>query len=245
MRMIFSGDEMSTHTLCAEAKRSAPEGKTGVPGLPAARFQDPGRTNAPSFRISSLLLVLILGGPLSAQERPESPVFKDYKPPDKVSLIEPSTATYDLWQVFSLTRKANAGDPVAQHDLGVRYLLGRGVAADTVRGAYWIQKAAAQNVIPARFNLGILFYHGWGVEWNPFEAYIHFTYCASMNMDEAKYVLGQFLSDGLVVPRDYSRARRIVSGAVAAGYEPAKRMLEQMETTRRRRVGTSRCFAMS
>ena len=38
--------------------------------------------------------------------------------------------------------KANNGDASAQHELGIRYLLGRGFGVDTVKSAYWIQKAA-------------------------------------------------------------------------------------------------------
>jgi TPR repeat protein len=127
-----------------------------------------------------------------------------------------------------LNRSANAGDPLAQHELGLRYLMGEGVAPDTVRAAYWIQLASEQLVIPARFNLGILSYYGWGVAWDPFAAFRLFHYAAHQNMREAQYILGQFYADNLVVPQDYDEARLWLTKSSDAGYEPATRMLGKL-----------------
>jgi TPR repeat protein len=175
------------------------------------------------------LLAAYSHGVTNSQDHPNSPVFKDYKPPEPAWIIGRSTATYSLWQTFMLMKRANDGEVLAQHELGVRYLTGKGFSPDTVKAAYWIQKAAEQNLIPARYNLGILSYNGWGVPWNPFESYRDFVYCANQNMVEAQYVLGQFLTDGLVVPRNNAEAYRWVKKAADAAYEPAKEILKKLE----------------
>ena len=162
------------------------------------------------------------------RQLPDSPVFKRRSmttPP----LILPSDALYEIWQAFLVSRKANAGDPVAQQELGVRYLLGRGVEADSTKAAYWFFKAAEQNMISSRFNLGILLYHGWGISWNPFESYSAFLICAEAGMHEAEFVVGLHYTENLVVPRDYAAALSWVRKAAEGGYAPAKEALPELE----------------
>ena len=181
---------------------------------------------------SRALCLTILGAvscfsSLHAQKHPNSPVFKDYQTSPLTSFLERSDVTYQLWQGFMLVREANGGDALAQHELGIRYLTGRGFTADTTKGAYWIQKAADQHLITARYNFGILLYNGWGVQWNPFDAYGNFRDCAEKKMPEAEFVLGQFYGDNLVVPRNWETAYAWVKGAADAGYEPAKEALPE------------------
>jgi TPR repeat protein len=164
-----------------------------------------------------------------AQGKADSPVFKKYRPPPEPPLVEPSDAMYQIWQTFLVTRKANAGDVLAQHELSIRYLLGRGVAADTAKGAYWTKRAADQDYIPARFNYGILTYHGWGTPWDPFEAYRQFLSCAGHRMPEAEYIMAQFLTENLVVPRDFEAAYTWVKASADSGYAPAKEAVIRME----------------
>jgi hypothetical protein len=186
-------------------------------------------------RVYSLFLVIAFASAFSSlyaqkdTQHPNSPVFKDYKEAKPVPLLIESDVTYRLWQTFLLERQANAGDVLAQHELGIRYLTGRGISADTVKGAFWIQKAAGQNLMSAHFNLGILYYHGWGVGWNPFSAYKEFLTAANRGMVEAEYVMGQFLTDNLVVPRNWEEAHRWVKLAADSGYAPAKETLKELE----------------
>ena len=128
-----------------------------------------------------------------------------------------------------VARRANAGDPLAQHELGIRYLTGKGFAADTVKAAYWIRKAAEQNVVTARYNLAILLSNGWGVEWDPFESYRNIRYSAECRMPQAQYLLSQFLTDNLVVPRNLLEAVQWLKAAADSGYAPAKELLPRLE----------------
>jgi TPR repeat protein len=167
--------------------------------------------------------------PLLAQEKTDSPVFKKYRPPPQPPLVVQSDALYEMWETFIVTRKANAGDVLAQHELSIRYLIGRGAAADTVRAAHWMKKAADQNYTPAMFNFGIMSYNGWGVPWDPFEAYRLFRLCAEKKMIEAEYAMAQFLTEDLVIPRNFDSAYVWVKKSADGGYAPAKEALARLE----------------
>jgi TPR repeat protein len=176
-----------------------------------------------------MMLVMVAIAGMSAHGQTGSPVLKKNRPPPPPPIVTPADNEYRIWTTFDLTRKANSGDPVAQHALGLRYLFGQGAAADTERAAYWIMKAAKQNYVPACFNYGVLSYHGIGVEWNPFEAYEQFRTCAQRGMVEAEYAMVQFLTENLVVPRDYQAAYAWDKLAADSGYAPAKAALVRFE----------------
>jgi TPR repeat protein len=97
--------------------------------------------------------------------------FKDAVPFPRFSIISPENSYSKLGDAIALINRANSGNALAQHDLGILYLTGQNFPADTFKAAYWIRKAADNHFLPARFNLGILQHNGWGVPWNPFEAY--------------------------------------------------------------------------
>lgn len=143
--------------------------------------------------------------------------------------IKPDNTSARLWDVFLLVRSANSGNQIAQHELGLRYLMGKAFLPDTQKAVYWIQKAADQNYLPAKYNLGILFYNGYGVEWNPFEAYKNFKYAALNGLTEAEYAYGLLLTDNLIVPRNYKDAFRWIKIAADSGYEQAKDILTEFD----------------
>jgi TPR repeat protein len=177
--------------------------------------------------------LLVCSAPLSAQQKDRSPVFKSAKPKEDLPKVYPSDPLNQIWQTFQLSRQAAAGDMVAQYEVGVRYFLGVGVEADTVQAAFWTKKSADQNYNPARFNMAILTYHGWGVAWNPFESFRHVQTCAEKGMPDAEYFLSFLYLEDLVVPADYDKALSLLRKAAEAGYEPAKRFLPRVEEIRR------------
>lgn len=185
-----------------------------------------------TFRKSILILLLFPYAASYSQadkRNPNSPVFKNYRPPVTLPLLEQSDATYQLWEGFRVQQKANAGDAVSQFELSIRYLTGRGFKADTLRAAYWTKKAAQQNHLLARFNLGIFQFNGWGTEWNPFDSYRNFRFAAERGMPDAQFILAQFLTENLVIPKDWSEAYRWVKLAADSGYVPAKESLKEFE----------------
>ncbi len=126
-----------------------------------------------------------------------------------------------------LVHKANDGDPVAQHELGLRYLLGKDFPVDTALAAYWIGKAADQNMSIAQYNYGVFLNNGWGVKWNPFEAYHWFRLAAAHKLPEAQFVMGLFYTDNLAVPRDWIKAYHLVKASADQNYEPARNVLQE------------------
>ena len=145
--------------------------------------------------------------------RPSSPLL--YYESNPAQLIE----------TFALMREANAGSLAAQHELGYRYLLGRGVAPDTIKGAEWILRAAIRGMALAEFNAGILYTHAIGVDWNPFEAYRWFRNASEQDQPAALFIFGLLHTDGLLVKPDWARAWSLVSEAADKGYQPAQEML--------------------
>lgn len=185
------------------------------------------------FLIILLLLYCAVDLPLRAQQKIDSPVFK--RPPlPQPPLLHTSDVLEDIWQTFLLSRKANAGDPLAQHELGVRYMIGKGIEADSGKAAYWFGKAAAQNMLASRFNLGILSFNGWGVDWNPFEAFRAFRVAAEGEMPEAQYILGLFYAENMVVPINFDKALYWVRKAAASGSRGAKEGLPELERSAQR-----------
>ncbi len=156
--------------------------------------------------------------------------FKKNRPEKRSTFFYQPDLSYQLWKQFNLIREANSGDPLAEHELGIRYLLGDGVRADTLLGAYWIRKAVEKKLTAAEYNYGILLMNGWGVKWNPFNAYDYFLKAAKDEMPQAEYIVGIFHTDNLVVKRDWAAAYKWVKKASDAGFEPAKKTLRELKT---------------
>lgn len=162
------------------------------------------------------------------QDTTTSLVYKNNKPPKRTHFFYQPDPAYRLWQQFTLMREANAGNSLAQHELGLRYLLGDGVPADTLQGAYWIKEAADQNLAAASFNYGILFLNGWGVPWNPYEAFKYFYNAANAGMSNAQHIVGLFYTDNLVVKRNWAEAYKWIKKAADKEYEPAEESLDEL-----------------
>jgi uncharacterized protein len=172
--------------------------------------------------------VSLLQQPLSAQEQKKPQAFRSYESVS-VPLVLPSTLDLQLLEAFVLMQKANAGESLAQHELGLRYLFGKGFPADTVKAFYWIQKAADQCLPIAQFNLGILLMNGRGVEWNPFEAFKQFHAAAEQENPEALYVMGLMYTEDLIVPRSWPKAYSHFKKASELGSDAAKITKKEME----------------
>ena len=175
------------------------------------------------------LVISVSSFGIHAQDRSDSPVYKNYRNPSPSAQLKRSDIDYNLMHIFMLERKAYGGDVAAQHELGLRYLLGEGVAADTLKGAFWIKRAAEQNSADAEYNLGILEFNGMGLPWNPFDAYKLFKGAATQGMAEAQYILSMFLTENLVVPRNWEDAYQWLKKASDAGYAPAKEAVSDFE----------------
>src|SRR5208282_4303329 len=74
---------------------------------------------------------------------------------------------------------AEAGDPVAQFNLGLLYLDGHGVPQSPAEAANWFRRAAEQDYVQAQHNLGAMYGSGQGVKRDLIQAYKWLNICAA------------------------------------------------------------------
>ena len=181
------------------------------------------------FSISLIIIsVLLLSSSIFAQDTTKSLAFKNNRPFRNNPYFYQPDLSYQILQQFKLVQIANSGDPLAQHELGLRLLTGEGIASDTATAVYWIKKAASKNLTSAMYNYGIMLINGWGTDWNPFLAYDNFLRAAEAGMNQAQYVVGILHTDNLIVPRDWNKAYYWIKKADDGGYAPAKEVLEEL-----------------
>ncbi len=137
---------------------------------------------------------------------------------------------YQMWQKLNLVKEANSGNALAMHELGIRYILGDGVPADTEKAAYWIGKAAERGLTGACYNFAILLNNGWGIKWNPFTAYDYFMKAAQNSMPQAEYFIGMMYTDNLIVKRNWGKAYLWIKKASDDGFSPAKEVLTDLKS---------------
>lgn len=176
-----------------------------------------------------LVFIVLFTTVAIAQDSTQSVVIKNNRTHSNYPLIKPAYPTYPLMAGFLLVQAANEGDPIAEHELGIRYLLGRGFPADTVKAIKWIKKASDKNLPQAKFNYGIMLNQGIGPDWDPFEAFENFMFAANRGMPESQYAVGIYYTDNLVVNRNYNQAYKWIKKAADNDLEYAKETLTKLE----------------
>ncbi|NJD22935.1 MAG: sel1 repeat family protein [Melioribacter sp.] len=174
-----------------------------------------------------IFLFLIIYTSLFAQDSTRSQALKE-NTPRTYPIIKAKYPSYSLIAGYLLVTEANRNDPFAQHELGLRYLLGNGFPADTVKAIYWIRKAVDQNLPSAKFNYGIMLYNGIGVPWNPFEAFQNFKSAASAGLPEAQFAAGLIYTDNLTINKNLNIAYKYFRLSAEANYVPAKQAIQQL-----------------
>jgi len=112
------------------------------------------------------------------------------------SSSKPSPNVVDTATLAQLRRLAEAGDPLAQNALGLRYAQGDGVKLDEAEAANWFTRAAEQGNIAAQSKLGSLYWAGRGVQPSLREAYF-WTVLARAGGDNGSKELAKFISGHL------------------------------------------------
>lgn len=181
------------------------------------------------FKIALLLLFVGFTVLTVAQDTTKSSVIKSNKPRSIYPLIKPKYTSYPLMAGYLLQQHAREGDPFAQHELGLRFLLGQGFAPDTAKAIEWIKKAVSKNLTVAKYNYGIILNNGIGIEWNPFEAFKQFEYAAHAGMPLAQFVYGAYYTDNLVVPKNFTEAYIWFKRAAESDVEPAIEAVKRLE----------------
>ena len=175
------------------------------------------------------IVLLFLGCTIFGQDSTKSQAIKPTEIWAKKPLVKSVYPPYPLMAGFLLVKEANEGDPFAQHELGIRYIMGNGFPADTAIGISWLKKAVTSNIPAAHFNYGIMLSNGTGVNWNPFEAYTHFKFSAEAGMPEGQYMLGILYIDNFVVSRNIANAFYWLRLSAKGGFLPAKNLISELK----------------
>jgi TPR repeat protein len=175
------------------------------------------------------IIIVFSGIVILAQDSTKSQAFKANIPNNNYKLNQLRYPSYPLISSYFLMSEAKKGNPLAEHALGLEYLLGQGFAPDTARAVYWINKAAETKLPPACFNMGLLYNYGIGFDWNPFKAYDYFKCAAELGMPEAEYVFGVLHSYSLLVNKNLSVTYKWVKAAAEQNYKPAIKTLKELK----------------
>lgn len=124
--------------------------------------------------------------------------------------------------------KAEAGDPIAQYNLGVLYNEGLGTERNYKEAHKWFTLAAQQGDPDAQNNLGIMYYEGQGVGKNYSLALHWYTLAAEQGHYAAQYNLGIMHEQGIGTPKNRAKAKQWFLRAADQGYEPAKQRLQNL-----------------
>ncbi|MCI5061047.1 MAG: peptidoglycan-binding protein [Alphaproteobacteria bacterium] len=93
--------------------------------------------------------------------------------------------------VKDIETQAIAGNPEAQHDLAAIYTAGHGgVTQNFDKAAFWFRESSDNGIANARYNLGVLYHQGLGVERDLGRALYWYREAARLDHAEAQYNLG-------------------------------------------------------
>lgn len=106
----------------------------------------------------------------------------------------------------SLTKAAEAGDPVALFEIGARYTEGRGVGVDMAEAANWYKLSADRGFAPAQYRLGNLFEKGSGIGRDLDKAIAYYSQAADAGNASAMHNLAVLNASGARGEPDYAAA---------------------------------------
>jgi TPR repeat protein len=105
-----------------------------------------------------------------------------------------------------LLRRAELGDPAVQHELGIAYRNGAGVALDDAEALKWFRLASDQQHPPAVYELARCYWVGRGVAQDRVESKLLFERGANLGHALAQRQLALIYRNGKIAPQDYTLA---------------------------------------
>ena len=124
--------------------------------------------------------------------------------------------------------RAEAGDAVAQYNLGMLYSAGLGTPVNHKEAMKWYRMAAEQGDADAQNNIGIMYYQGQGVGKNYSQAFHWYDLAAEQGHVAAQYNIGIMYEQGIGTEKNRAKAKQWFLRAAQQGYEPAKKRLENL-----------------
>ena len=129
--------------------------------------------------------------------------------------------------VSEFLKRAQAGDPTAQNELGILYSEGRGLPQNYLEAKDWFKKSADQGHAGAQVNLGTLYSLGQGAPYSDHMALFWFQKAAEQRNALAFAKLGMMYERGRSVPQSLVEAHMWYSLSAAYG---EKRAAESRDT---------------
>lgn len=137
------------------------------------------------------------------------------------------------------TPLAEQGYAYAQHNIGVMYDKGQGVAQDHKVSIKWYKLAAVPgdataqynhgNLSAAQYNLGNMYRKGEGVPQNHETSFKWYKLAAEQGHTTAQYNLGVMFNNGTGTFHDYTFAHMWMNIAVLQGYEDVGNKIDLVE----------------
>jgi uncharacterized protein len=113
----------------------------------------------------------------------------------------------------------------SNNDMGVRYLLGRGVVPNAEKAFYYFSKAADKGNAFAQNEVAYMYATGKGTEKNLAKAFYYYKQAAEQNLASAQYNLAIMYHNGLGTEKNPNAALKWFNKSAAHGFEPAKQAL--------------------
>jgi TPR repeat protein len=124
-------------------------------------------------------------------------------------------------EIADLKKRAEAGEPKAQVQLGTAYATGDGVTEDDTEAAKWFRKAAEQGDAGGEYSLGEMYLTGRGVSADLVEAVKWMRRAAEHGDARGEFNLAVMYAQGQAVPKDENEAakwmRKAADQGLAAG----------------------------
>jgi GAF domain/Sel1 repeat len=102
--------------------------------------------------------------------------------------------------------RANAGDPIAQYEMGLQYADGESLPQNYQDAMAWFAKAAENGNDKAQWKLGLGYMKGIGVPQDERKAVVWFKRAANQGDVRAQSALSDAYLSGRGIPKDYVRA---------------------------------------
>lgn len=119
-----------------------------------------------------------------------------------------------------------SGQRVSSTDMGVRYLLGRGVPQNDQKAFdYFLKAADKDNSAYAQNEVAYMYAAGKGTEQNYVLAFQYYQRAANQGLVSAEYNLGLLYMHGLGTAKNPVIGKEFIQKAANQGFEPARQAL--------------------
>jgi localization factor PodJL len=119
--------------------------------------------------------------------------------------------------VDKIAAAAEAGNPIAETIIGLRYLDGQGIAPDPSQALKWLQKAANAGQAVAQYRLGTMYERGQGVAASPATAAKWYLAAANQGNRKAMHNLAVTYAEGINGKKDMAESARWFAKAADLG----------------------------